>query len=215
MSGFRMRCCRSRQWRTSEENSTLTNSSGSDTFIGLIENSRGLQTDMNVQGKSSLQQEFALVGVQLGVEQGNLRSRERNTLNDNHFACPHLQPSADRGEPRIRQSEEATPRQTEPKKNKKKKNFLYSVDSREKQVPNLSHTRDIRDGEGVHERVGGRERERGGEGAGESGGGGEGEVLQATGYLSLHNGVSYEKTSVNFLSDLQQSITQSSHSAKL
>lgn len=43
----------------------------------------------------------------------------------------------------------------------------------------------------------------------------EGEVLQATGYLSLHNGVSYEKTSVNFLSDLQQSITQSSHSAKL
>lgn len=46
-------------------------------------------------------------------------------------------------------------------------------------------------------------------------GGREEEVLQATGYLSLHNGVSYEKTSVNFLSDLQQSITQSSHSANL
>lgn len=52
------------------------------------------------------------------------------------------------------------------------------------------------------------ERERGSDG-------GEGEVLQATGYLSLYNGVSYEKTSVNFLSDLQQSITQSSHSADL
>lgn len=43
----------------------------------------------------------------------------------------------------------------------------------------------------------------------------EGEVLEATGYLSRYNGVSYEKTSVNFLSDLQQSITQSSHSADL
>lgn len=42
-----------------------------------------------------------------------------------------------------------------------------------------------------------------------------GEMLQATGYLSRYNGVSYEKTSVNFLSDLQQSITQSSHSADL
>lgn len=55
----------------------------------------------------------------------------------------------------------------------------------------------------------GRERERGRDG------GREGEVLEATGYLSLYNGVSYEKTSVNFLSDLQQSITQSSHSADL
>lgn len=44
---------------------------------------------------------------------------------------------------------------------------------------------------------------------------GEGETLEATGYLSRYNGVSYEKTSVNFLSDLQQSITQSSHSADL
>lgn len=43
----------------------------------------------------------------------------------------------------------------------------------------------------------------------------EGEMLEATGYLSRYNGVSYEKTSVNFLSDLQQSITQSSHSAEL
>lgn len=43
----------------------------------------------------------------------------------------------------------------------------------------------------------------------------EGETLEATGYLSRYNGVSYEKTSVNFLSDLQQSITQSSHSADL
>lgn len=42
-----------------------------------------------------------------------------------------------------------------------------------------------------------------------------GEMLEATGYLSRYNGVSYEKTSVNFLSDLQQSITQSSHSADL
>lgn len=57
----------------------------------------------------------------------------------------------------------------------------------------------------------GRERERGRE----SEGGREGKVLEATGYLSLYNGVSYEKTSVNFLSDLQQSITQSSHSADL
>lgn len=40
-------------------------------------------------------------------------------------------------------------------------------------------------------------------------------LLEATGYLSHYNGVSYEKTSVNFLSDLQQSITQSSHSADL
>lgn len=103
------------------------------------------------------------------------------------------------------------------KDRRKKKNFLYSADSWEKQVPNLSHTRDIRDGEGVHERVGGieRERESGGEEGGKCGGRKEGEVLQATGYLSLHNGVSYEKTSVNFLSDLQQSITQSSHSANL
>lgn len=45
--------------------------------------------------------------------------------------------------------------------------------------------------------------------------GGEGELLEATGYLSRYNGVSYEKTSVNFLSDLQQCITQSSHSADL
>lgn len=45
--------------------------------------------------------------------------------------------------------------------------------------------------------------------------GGEGEMLKATGYLSSYNGVSYEKTSVNFLSDLQQCITQSSHSADL
>lgn len=45
--------------------------------------------------------------------------------------------------------------------------------------------------------------------------GGVGEALEATGYLSRYNGVSYEKTSVNFLSDLQQSITQSSHSADL
>lgn len=44
---------------------------------------------------------------------------------------------------------------------------------------------------------------------------GEGEMLEATGYLSRYNGVSYEKTSVNFLSDLQQCITQSSHSADL
>ena len=44
---------------------------------------------------------------------------------------------------------------------------------------------------------------------------GERETLGATGYLSRYNGVSYEKTSVNFLSDLQQSITQSSHSADL
>lgn len=74
----------------------------------------------------------------------------------------------------------------------------------------------MRDGEGVHERVGGIERERAGERReGNVEGGREGEVLQATGYLSLHNGVSYEKTSVNFLSDLQQSITQSSHSANL
>lgn len=43
----------------------------------------------------------------------------------------------------------------------------------------------------------------------------EGEALEATGYLSRYNGVSYEKTSVNFLSDLQQSITQNSHSADL
>lgn len=42
-----------------------------------------------------------------------------------------------------------------------------------------------------------------------------GEALEATGYLSRYNGVSYEKTSVNFLSDLQQSITQSSHSTDL
>lgn len=42
-----------------------------------------------------------------------------------------------------------------------------------------------------------------------------GETLGATGYLSRYNGVSYEKTSVNFLSDLQQSITQSSHSTDL
>lgn len=48
-------------------------------------------------------------------------------------------------------------------------------------------------------------------GEGEKGG----EALEATGYLSRYNGVSYEKTSVNFLSDLQQSITQSSHSADL
>lgn len=41
------------------------------------------------------------------------------------------------------------------------------------------------------------------------------EMLGATGYESLCNGVSYEKTSVNFLSDLQQSPTQSSHSAGL
>lgn len=40
-------------------------------------------------------------------------------------------------------------------------------------------------------------------------------MLGATGYESLCNGVSYEKTSVNFLSDLQQSPTQSSHSAAL
>lgn len=40
-------------------------------------------------------------------------------------------------------------------------------------------------------------------------------MLGATGYESLSNGVSYEKTSVNFLSDLQQSPTQSSHSAAL
>lgn len=43
----------------------------------------------------------------------------------------------------------------------------------------------------------------------------EGEMLGATGYLSRYNGVSYEKTSVNFLSALQQCITQSSHSADL
>ncbi len=41
------------------------------------------------------------------------------------------------------------------------------------------------------------------------------EMLGATGYENLSNGVSYEKTSVNFLSDLQQSQTQSSHSAPL
>lgn len=40
-------------------------------------------------------------------------------------------------------------------------------------------------------------------------------MLGATGCESLSNGVSYEKTSVNFLSDLQQSPTQSSHSAAL
>ena len=57
------------------------------------------------------------------------------------------------------------------------------------------------------------EREREGEGEGGSGGEREAELLGATGYLSCYNGVSYEKTSVNFLSDLQQSRTQSSHSA--
>lgn len=69
-----------------------------------------------------------------------------------------------------------------------------------KQVPHLSHTRDMREREAEREREWGSARR---------------EVLEATGYLSRYNGVSYEKTSVNFLSDLQESITQSSHSADL
>lgn len=77
-------------------------------------------------------------------------------------------------------------------------NYSYSLDSWErKQVPHLSHTRDMRG----RERGAEREKAR--------------EALEATGYLSRYNGVSYEKTSVNFLSDLQESITQSSHSADL
>lgn len=98
-------------------------------------------------------------------------------------------------------------------------NFPYSLDSWSENrfhiclIREISETRDgggqgVEGGRGVHVwerewvRVCGRERR-------------EGETLEATGYLSRYNGVSYEKTSVNFLSDLQQSITQSSHSADL
>ena len=73
-----------------------------------------------------------------------------------------------------------------------------------------------REGERGREREGERAREREQEREGESKSGeSRREMLEATGYLSRYNGVSYEKTSVNFPSDLQQSITQSSHSADL
>ena len=73
-----------------------------------------------------------------------------------------------------------------------------------------------REGERGREREGERAREGEQEREGESKSGeSRREMLEATGYLSRYNGVSYEKTSVNFLSDLQQSITQSSHSADL
>lgn len=87
--------------------------------------------------------------------------------------------------------------------------WIFAGQLERKQVPHLSHPRDIRGlgrGCGVW-RGGACERVRLGECVREA--------LEATGYLSRYNGVSYEKTSVNFLSDLQQSITQSSHSAEL
>lgn len=77
---------------------------------------------------------------------------------------------------------------------------------KEKLVPHLSHTQ---------EREHGKERARTGKMEREKWEKWEREMLGATGYLSRRNGVSYEKTSVNFLSDLQQSLTQSSHSVSL
>ena len=88
-------------------------------------------------------------------------------------------------------------------------NFPYSLDSwsikkKGKGSTSVSYKRFQRLGEVGWLRVSVWERQRRGR-----------EMLEATGYLSRYNGVSYEKTSVNFLSDLQQSITQSSHSADL
>lgn len=111
------------------------------------------------------------------------------------------------------QSEEAMPRQ---KEKKKKKLFILCGQLRETGSQSVSYKRYERWRGSARACGRDRERERAGERReGNVEGGREGEVLQATGYLSLHNGVSYEKTSVNFLSDLQQSITQSSHSANL
>lgn len=73
---------------------------------------------------------------------------------------------------------------------RQQKKIKQKVWKNKKGVPHLSHTQE-------QERWKGRE------------------MLGATGCESLCNGVSYEKTSVNFLSDLQQSPTQSSHSAAL
>lgn len=73
---------------------------------------------------------------------------------------------------------------------RQQKKIKQKVWKNKKGVPHLSHTQEL-------ERWKGRE------------------MLGATGYESLSNGVSYEKTSVNFLSDLQQSPTQSSHSVAL
>lgn len=78
-------------------------------------------------------------------------------------------------------------------------NYSYSLDSWRENRFHICLTRETWE----------RQREGGWEGESKR------EELEATGYLSRYNGVSYEKTSVNFLSDLQQSITQSSHSADL
>lgn len=129
-------------------------------------------------------------------------------MNDDRFTSPHLEPS-DRGNLAFGTSHEAMPR-WELFLLKKLFYILWTVGEKTGS-PSVSHERyqRWRGGAWAFECVGGRESE------GEMGGGREGEVLEATGYLSLYNGVSYEKTSVNFLSDLQQSITQSSHSADL
>lgn len=81
--------------------------------------------------------------------------------------------------------------------------YEQTAEKKEKLVPHLSHTQEREHGKG-RARTGKMEREKW-----------EREMLGATGYLSCRNGVSYEKTSVNFLSDLQQSLTQSSHSVSL
>lgn len=201
-----MTCC----WdcrQTPETKTTLTNSSSSDTFIGLIQNSHGLQININIQEKGSLQQEFALVGVHLGFEEGNLQNRERKTW---MTTTSHV----------LIYSELLTEGTSEwrgdAKTEEKKKLFILCGQLRETGSQSVSYKRYQRWRGSARACGRDRERERAGERReGNVEGGREGEVLQATGYLSLHNGVSYEKTSVNFLSDLQQSITQSSHSANL
>lgn len=84
--------------------------------------------------------------------------------------------------------------------------YEQNAEKREKLVPHLSHTQ---------EREHGKEKAWTGKMEREKWEKWEREMLGATGYLSCRNGVSYEKTSVNFLSDLQQSLTQSSHSVSL
>lgn len=85
-------------------------------------------------------------------------------MNDDHFTSPHLDPS-ERGNLGF----DRVTRQCQDKNSFfLKKLFIFCGQLERKQVPHLSHTRDIRDGEGVHECLsvwkGERARERSGEG---------------------------------------------------
>lgn len=160
---FCMTCC----WdcrQTPERNTTLTNSSSSDTFIGLIQNSHGLQININVQEKGSLQQEFALVGVHLGVEGGNLQNRERKTWMTTTSHVLIYSKLLTEGT-----SEWRGDAKTEGKK-KKKKLFILCGQLRETGSQSVSYKRYERWRGSARACGRDRERESGGEGGGKCGG---------------------------------------------